>query len=235
MNCYDFIKALRTGSYGNDLASFKEFLDAALQKFPKFCTTSLLHHVIESERIFAVSYVLTKFDKKTNWLDIGCARDTLNVDILDVICKHAPLKELNRALVDMAFFSPEYIEVLLNNGADPNTDGGRALLAAAEECALDTLKLLHSRGGRIFPALFDAACYWGSCETAYWLYLRGVRGYETPDFIAYKARQDAIRDAAQRKIYFWILPKLYRNKEFVMRQASKSYNDLFGVRECVSA
>jgi hypothetical protein len=120
------------------------------------------------------------------------------------------------------------IKVLIAHGADPN---GLGITNAAIIC--DTLKIakvLDAHGAVFEDMHVDIALLFGSFEAAYWLYQKGLRGVkEVPyEFLQYKATRDAERDAAARKIYFWILPKLYRNPDFVMRQAERSYDALFG-------
>ena len=59
--------------------------------------------------------------------------------------------------------------------------------------------------------------------------MRTVYRVISEGFRAFMKEKERQKEAAARKIYFWILPKLYRNEDFVRRQAEKSYNALFGV------
>lgn len=120
------------------------------------------------------------------------------------------------------------IELLIAHGAEPkNTTTSAAILCETPKIA----KVLDAHGAVFQNEDVYTALRFGHFEAAYWLYQKGLRNIEEEvpyEFLQYKATRDAERDSAARKIYFWILPKLYRNPEFVMQQAEKSYNALFG-------
>ena len=154
-------------------------------------------------------------------------------EMCSVLWKYGDRHTLDISLCKACEYNtPVYAKILLDKGADPNTQSGQPGFVAAEHGYLDTLKLLRTRGAKLEARFFNAASYWGYNDVAYWLYLHGVRGYETVEFEIYKAAREAERHAAARKIYFWVFPKLYRNPEFAMRQASKSYDDLFNSVDC---
>lgn len=220
MNSIDIFYTVRNGLYG-DLDRFKSFLEAHEISVPL-----LVRAVIVSERIDTMNYVLKKFQYTTNWHEISLAAGTRSLQMMMLVCRHAEKEDLNYGLRTGLISNKIFLRVLLDNGADPNINSGAPLIYSAEKGWFDTLKTLHARGGQLTPAVFDAACYWDHYDIAYWVYLHGVCGFEDPGFLAYKARQDAIRNEAQRKIYFWILPKLMRNKEFIKRQANKAYDKL---------
>ena len=120
------------------------------------------------------------------------------------------------------------IEFLIAQGADPKDFH---VVDRSITCgSFKIVRTLDTHGAVFVNEHVDIALRFGQFEVGYWLYQKGLRGVdEVPySFLQYKAERDAERDAAVRKIYFWILPKLYRNSEFVMRQASKSYDTLFG-------
>jgi hypothetical protein len=229
MNCYDFIKILRGGTYG-DLERFKKFLEASFQKFPTFCMSAVISHVIASERIDSLEYILTEFNRTTTHKDITDAvSQTFGIAVLEIVCDHAPKKELNLALIALSSRSPpRYVKVLLDKGADPTSNNGRAMLAAVEDGRFETLKLLYSHGGELTASLFDAACYWEYYPIAYWLHERGAKGYETPGFLAYKAKKDAVRDLALRRFQLKCMRKLMEKKEFILKQGERSWEELFG-------
>ena len=165
--------------------------------------------------------------------EFGDITESEFADMCSTLQKYGDIHTLDVSLCKACEYNTHiYAKILLDHGADPNASDGQPGFTAAEHGFLDTLKLLFSRGARLRGRFFDAASYWGYHDVAYWIYLHGVRGYETVEFEIYKARQEAIRDAAARKIYFWIFPKLYRNTEFVMRQAEKSYDNLFNSVDC---
>lgn len=229
MNCYDFIKILRSGSYG-DLERLKKFLEASFQKFPSFCMSAVITHVIASERLDSLKYILSEFNRTTTHEDItNAVSQTFSIDIMEIVCDHAPKKELNLALIALSSRSPpRYVKVLLDKGADPTSNNGRAMLAAVEDDRFETLKLLYSHGGELTAELFDAACYWEYYPIAYWLYERGARGYETPGFLTYKAKKDVKRDLALRRFQLQCMRRLMEKQDFILKQGERGWEKLFG-------
>lgn len=228
MNCYDFIKILRSGSYG-DLERFKKFLEASFQKFPSFCMSAVITHVIVSERLDSLKYILSEFNRTTTHKDItNAVSQTFSIDIMEIVCDHAPKKELDLALVALSSHAPpRYVKVLLDKGADPTSNNGRAMLAAVEDGRFETLKLLYSRGGELTAELFDGACYWEYYPIAYWLHERGAKGYETPGFLTYKAKKDVKRDLALRRFQLQCMRRLMEKQDFILRQGGRSWEKLF--------
>jgi len=222
MNREEFLKTVIRGSYG-DLKAFKQLLCENLHIALE--PSVLLPRVIVSQRIDVLEYTLTVVPPP-QCDDIILAIETGNMEVIDYVCKNVD-DGINLVYALVEERTIKFAKVLLDHGANPNCLYGLPMLSAVQHGDFEMLKLLFFYGGILTSDLFDLAIENGDYKIAYWLSLYGLNGYETPGFIAYKAQQAAIRDAAQRKIYFWILPKLYRNKEFVMRQASKSYNDLF--------
>ena len=120
------------------------------------------------------------------------------------------------------------IEFLIARGANPKDV---SIVDRSITCgSFNIVRTLDAHGVMFEDKHVDIALCFGQFEVAYWLYQKGLRGAEEVpyEFLQYKAERDAERNAAARKIYFWIRPKLYRNPEFVMRQAERSYNALFG-------
>jgi hypothetical protein len=124
------------------------------------------------------------------------------------------------------------IEFLIARGADPKDV---SVVDRSITCgSFKIFRTLDIHGAVFVDRHVDIALRFGHFEVGYWLYQKGLRGVEEVpyEFLQYKATRDAERDAAARKIYFWILPKLYRNPDFVMRQAGKSYDNLFNSVDC---
>ena len=55
-----------------------------------------------------------------------------------------------------------------------------------------------------------------------------LNNLENSFFSSYLCLQNRVEKRMANRIYFWIYPVLYRNKEFVLKQAERSYNSLFG-------
>ena len=71
---------------------------------------------------------------------------------------------------------------------------------------------------RIAKFIFDKA---GKEE-----YLQDVSHDVLQLFRSFMRLQEAIEKRAANRIYFWVYPKLYRNQEFVSRQAERSWDNL---------
>jgi hypothetical protein len=221
---------IRTGSYGEDLDGFKRFVKAHIQPFD-FNKEYLLEHVIASKHIDAMDYFMTEVVQPT-FTHIHHALSTEDVGVVKAVCDHASREHLNIALIGaVVSASMKLINTLLEYGADPNFEDSAAMLNAAEHGRLNVLRFLHARGGILEPQLLSAACYWEHHTVAFWLYQKGVRSeYESPGFVEFLKQKQIV---AQRKIYFWYMKNsLLRNKNFLLAQASKSYDALFGVSEC---
>jgi len=130
--------------------------------------------------------------------------------------------------------SVPFINFLISRGANPKDI---SIVDRSITCgSFKIFRTLESHGAVFVDRHMDIALRFGHFEAAYWMHQKGLRGVEEVpyEFLQYKATRDAERDAAARKIYFWILPKLYRNTDFVMRQAGKSYDNLFNTVDCLT-
>jgi len=195
-----------------------------------------LERVIASERLDAIEYFLTEVTKP-DYTHLHTALHTRNPAVVNLVCQHALPVSINLALVGAVASAPiKFVNLLLDFGADPNhCELGGAVENAAARGHLKILRLLHARGGKLTPSALREACRWGHNDVAFWIYAKGVRCHEslyTQEFLDLKREKE---NEAQRKIYFWYMKRLMCNKEFIMKQAFKSYDKLFGVRECVSA
>lgn len=193
----------------------------------------VLQKLICSRRFETLAIVLSKYATPTQY-DLIEALSMLYEDIFELLCKHASSEHKNFVLPLTCKSWPEkYATILLDNGANPNTNKGLAMRVAVECGRLDVLKLLHKYGGILTVDLFDIACYNWENKVAYWLYLNGIydQNVETESFRSYKEEQNEKRQVAARKIYFWYLSKLMKNKAFLMKQASKKYDELFNTND----
>jgi len=222
----EIVKKVRAGKYSLD-----EFISMSLTTSDFF--EKILRHIIASSRADTLAHIMsTGF--RPGVCDIKLTIQHEKPGFLDILCKNANSTDLSQVLpFATTQVTPIYTEILLKNGADPNFDGGRAFFDATELGRLDIMKVLYKHGTKLRADFFNAACYWGHNEAAYWLHLNGLSGYETIEFEQYKAQQDLKRLHAQRKIYFWYMERLCRNREFQLRQAAKSYDSLYPEEQTV--
>jgi hypothetical protein len=116
----------------------------------------------------------------------------------------------------------EIVKTFIKYGADPNAEVGACIRIALEYGRIDIVRYLVDKGGQLFNYFVDIVCEQENWETAFWLIERkGLVSFNR--FEGYEEYKKERRMKAANKIYFWILPKLYRNKEFVKKQAEKSY------------
>lgn len=218
-NFFTLQELLRVG----DLHNFKNFVrsheNAFLGRVLHF-----KHQIIASQNVDILRYVLGEVSPPT-FDDIHHAFYTNNVELINVVCKHSSQQTLNESLIGVSNFPPKLIKLLLDHGANPNAEEGAAMCQAAENGRLNVIKLYMAFGGKLDAKVLSSACLRENYEVAFWLYQRGVRGgIESPGFQEFK---QAKQIEAQRKIYFWYLRKLMKNKDFLMKQASSRYDALF--------
>ena len=127
----------------------------------------------------------------------------------------------------------DIVKTFIKYGADPNAEVGACIRIALEYGHIEVVKFLVEKGGQLYNYFADIVCEQEQWETAFWLIeKKGLTPFNS--FEGYEHYRKEKRQRAVNKIYFWILPKLYRNKEFVQKQAEKSYERYVEYFSCIS-
>lgn len=118
--------------------------------------------------------------------------------------------------------------VFLVNNIDIFSDAGSCINIAVEKGNLDVCKLLKHFGAEFVQSHLAIAGRNEQWEIVEWLEgstgLKLQKTYEK--YERYRALRQKVKTRAKNKIFFWIMPRLYRNPEFVKKQAEKSWDDV---------
>jgi len=245
MSSTDIRASLRCGDY-TSLEAFKSecrfdpfLLEDSLQWAYRLCNRHILDYVLsKGVKPTSGSIVRAGVIPRISGILGPCTGNMEAVEFLVELLNGDPAKTkiLTTALyilvVDGADEHVPFIKFLIAQGAHLKDI---SVVDRSITCgSFKIFRTLENHGAVFADRHVDIALYFGHFEAAYWMHQKGLRGVEEVpyEFLQYKATRDAERDAAARKIYFWILPKLYRNTDFVMRQAEKSYDNLFNSVDC---